>query len=199
MANRQDFQILSPWIKPNSRVLDLGCGRGELLAHFKKTAQIEAYGLEIDLSKVTEAVGLGVNAIQWDLNQELSLFDDQSFDVVIMTSTLQAVKRPDLLLNEMLRIGARGIVTFPNFAHWQCRLHLALKGRMPVSKTLPYAWYNTPNIHLCTFNDFEAFCAQAGFQILDKAMIDEAGKSPPWIEAWPNLLAEVGLYHLAKF
>ena len=151
---RLDQQLAEKWIKPHSRVLDLGCGDGELLAHMQRKLHINGYGLEIDEDKITAAIGRGLNIIQQDLNEGLGRFDDQSFDFVVMAQALQAVKAPDQLLLDMLRVAREAIITFPNFAHWPNRLAV-LRGRMPVTKTLPYQWFDTPNIRVGTFADFE--------------------------------------------
>ena len=152
--NNIDHQLAEKWIKPKSRVLDLGCGDGTLLLHLQKTLGVTGYGLEIDEAKINEAIGKGLNIIEQDLNDGLARFSDNSFDTVVMARALQAVKSPDQLLIDMLRVAKEGIVTFPNFAYWQNRVYLGIKGIMPMSETLPHEWYNTPNIHLCTFKDF---------------------------------------------
>lgn len=169
---RIDQQLAEKWIKPGSSVLDLGCGDGELLAHMSQKHQIRAYGLEIDQEKIAIAVSRGLNIIQQDLNLGLSRFADQSFDYVVMAQALQAVDAPDVLLRDMVRVGKQAIITFPNFAHWKTRSFLALKGMMPVSDALPYMWYNTPNIHLCTFKDFEALCAENQIQIINRLAVN---------------------------
>ena len=157
MSLRVDLQIISDWIPQGARVLDLGCDDGTLLQHLQQRG-ISGYGLEIDNNKFVDCINAGVNVIQADLNQGLPQFSDQSFDFVILSQTLQAIKRPDFLLEEIVRVGKQGIIGFPNFGHWQCRLQLALGGHMPQSRTLPHDWFNTPNIHLCTVQDFEKLC-----------------------------------------
>ena len=137
---RLDLRLAERWIKPQSRVLDLGCGDGELLAHLRDNFDIKGYGLEIDEEKINDCVARGVNVIQQNLNKGLSNFGDNSFDSVIMTQALQAVEKPDQLLNDMLRVGKQAIITFPNFAHWKTRSYLFFKGQMPVSEALPYSW-----------------------------------------------------------
>ena len=155
---RADFEIILDWIQPDSRVLDMGCGDGALLDILQKQRGVKAYGLEIDPANIARCVALGVNVIQQDLNNGVDNFDDGAFDTVVMTQALQTVRRPDRLLDEMLRVGRETIITFPNFGYWPIRTYLMTHGRMPVSKTLPYTWYNSPNIHLCTFRDFESLC-----------------------------------------
>ena len=196
---RPDLEIISKWIKPSSRVLDLGCGDGTLLAHLEKTRGVEGYGLEIDPDNVVACIERGVSVIQSDLDAGLSdYFDDNSFDYVVMTQTLQAVHYPSRLLNEMLRVGRQGIVTFPNFGHWQSRLQIALGGHMPVSRALPNEWYNTPNIHLCTLKDFERLCQKYDIDILQRNVVDTAHRSNLGMKLLPNLLGEIALYRFQR-
>jgi methionine biosynthesis protein MetW len=147
---RPDLTIIQHWVKPNSQVLDLGCGEGELLSYLKAEKSVRGYGLEINPEKITHCIKNGINVIEQNLDTGLSNFKDNSIDTVVMAQALQAVQNPDLLVDEMLRIGNQAIVTFPNFGYWRTRLYLLLKGRMPMSESLPYNWYDTPNIHLCT-------------------------------------------------
>ncbi|HDZ56881.1 MAG TPA: methionine biosynthesis protein MetW [Pseudomonas xinjiangensis] len=195
---RADLQIIQEWIKPNSHVLDLGCGDGELLRYLRDHKQVHGYGLEIDPDKITSCVRNGINVIEQDLDKELNNFGDKSFDTVVMTQSLQAMHFPDRVLEDMLRIGKEGILTFPNFAHWRCRLYLSGKGRMPVSEFMPYTWYNTPNIHFCTFQDFEDLCRSRSIQILDRLVVDQTHQSS-WLSAlWPNLLGEIAIYRITR-
>ena len=198
MSLRPDLDIISGWIRPGARVLDLGCGDGTLLSHLHETRQVTGYGIEIDPDNVEACIRAGVNVIQTDLDAGLSDFDEDSFDYVVMTQTLQAVRYPARLIDEMLRVGREGIVTFPNFGHWRCRVQLALQGRMPVVRTLPYEWYDTPNIHLCTIRDFEALCRRKGIEILQRAVVDHAHRSSLVMRLLPNLLAEIALYRFRK-
>lgn len=194
MALRSDLAIISDWIKPGSRVLDLGCGDGALLEHLHANREVTGYGLEIDNDNVTRCIARGVNVLQTDLDEGVSDFPDNSFDFVIMTQTLQAVRYPDRLLEEMLRIGREGIVTFPNFAHWSARLQIGLLGRMPVSRTLPNPWYNTPNIRLCTVSDFEQLCDERGIHILQRTMINNRYQRNFSNYLLPNLTGQIALY-----
>ena len=198
VALRPDLDIISNWITSGSRVLDLGCGDGTLLAHLWDTRQVSGYGLEIDSVNITKCIRVGVNVIQTDLDAGLSDFDEASFDYVVMTQTLQAVYYPARLLDEMLRVGREGIVTFPNFGHWRSRMHVALRGRMPVSRSLPEEWYNTPNIHLCTLRDFELLCANKGIRILQRTVVDYTHHSNFAMTLLPNLLGEIALYRFQR-
>ena len=200
-----DYELAHSWIKQGSKVLDLGCGDGELLAHLQNTLGVTGYGLEIDEDRINLAIAKGVNVIEQDLNDGLSQFADNSFDTVVMMRALQAVKNPKNMLLDMLRVANQGIVTFPNFAYWQNRMSLGLKGIMPMSETLPNQWYDTPNIHLCTFKDFERLCEENQIRILDSiAISDNKGSKPSnllmnkFIKHAPNLLADVAIYRIAK-
>jgi methionine biosynthesis protein MetW len=195
---RRDHQIISQWIQSNSKVLDLGCGKGELLAGLKTHKNIVGYGLEIDPDNITNCINKGVNVVEQDLDTGLGNFKNQAFNTVVMTQALQAVKQPDVLLDEMLRIGEEAIITFPNFGHWRTRAYLGFKGRMPISKTLPYTWYNTPNIHLCTFKDFEALCFRKGLTVVKRTVVDQKHYDHWWIRLWPNLLGEIAIYRVSK-
>ena len=195
---RLDLRLAERWIKPKSRVLDLGCGDGELLAHLRDSFDVKGYGLEIDEEKINDCVARGVNVIQQNLNKGLSNFGDNSFDSVIMTQALQAVEKPDQLLNDMLRVGKQAIITFPNFAHWKTRSYLFFKGQMPVSEALPYSWYDTPNIHLCTFRDFEDLCQKLDIKILNRLAVDDDQQGSFFMKYLPNLMGEVAIYRVSR-
>lgn len=198
MALRPDFEIISEWIAPDSRVLDLGCGDGSLLAYLHASRRVSGYGLEIDEDKILKCIESGVNVIQTDLDAGLSDFDADSFDYVVLSQTLQAVLYPEHLLDEMLRVGRAGIVSFPNFGYWPNRLQILLGGHMPVSRNLPNEWYNTPNIHLCTLKDFERLCAKKGITILQRTVVDQAHRTNWWMRLLPNLLGEIALYRFQR-
>ncbi|NOX09494.1 MAG: methionine biosynthesis protein MetW [Gammaproteobacteria bacterium] len=198
MNLRTDLQIISDWIKPSTSVLDLGCGKGELLYYLQQQHQVTGYGLEIAEENITSCIQSGVNVIQLDLDGGLADFKDNSFDYVVMAHTLQAVRHPEQLLQEMLRIGKEGIVTFPNFGHWRGRLHLFLHGSMPVTRALPNSWYNTPNIHLCTIRDFEKLCHEQGIHILQRSVVNHAHRHSLGARILPNLLGEIAIYHFCK-
>ena len=194
----QDISFINGWINPNSRVLDLGCGDGSLLASLTKDLNVSGYGLEIDPESINQCVAKGVNVIEQDLNNSLANFPDNSFDTVIMTQALQAMRYPHLVLDEMLRIGSQCVITFPNFGHWRARAYLTLRGRMPVTKQLAYQWYDTPNIHFFTYSDFEALCHERNITVLRKQFIGEHFLDRQLKNLWPNLFAQTAVYHLSK-
>jgi methionine biosynthesis protein MetW len=198
MALRADLDIISGWISEGSRVLDLGCGDGALLAYLQDNRHVTGYGLEIDDANIVKCVQAGVNVIQTDLDAGLSDFQADTFDYVVMTQTLQAIYYPHRLLNEMLRIGREGIVTFPNFGHYLARIQIGLGGHMPISKSLPNEWYDTPNIHLCTVKDFERLCQQQNIHILQRTVVDHTHKTSLGMRLLPNLLGEIALYRFER-
>jgi len=198
MNTRIDLKILEPWVKEGTHVLDLGCGDGSLLKHLHSTRKVTGYGLENDPEQIQACIENGINVIEKSLDKELSDFGDNSFDTVLMTFALQVMKHPDIILEEMLRVGRECIVTFPNFGNFNARLSLMFGGRMPVTKRLPYQWYDTPNIHFCTVSDFEALCRDKGYQILNREMISLSPINSALKNIWPNLFAETAVYHLTK-
>jgi methionine biosynthesis protein MetW len=195
---RFDLALIQDWIKPRSRVLDLGCGDGTLLAALRDHRQVAGLGVEIEPDDITRCIARGIDVVEQDLNASLANFRSGSFDVVVMTLALQALQYPHLVLDEMLRIGNECIVTFPNFGHWRARGYLILRGRMPVSKFLPYTWYDTPNIHFCTVDDFEALCREKNIRILDRAVVDPANNQGWIARRWPNLFGVTAVYHISR-
>lgn len=193
---RADLDIIKDWIPAGSRVLDLGCGNGELLAYLQTNKQVTGYGLEINDENIKQCIRRGVNVLELDLDKGLGNFASNSFDIVVMSQALQAVHYPDRILEEMLRVGRECIITFPNFGHWRCRWYLARNGRMPVSEFLPYTWYNTPNIHFCTFEDFERLCHELKVKVLDRLAVDRQHRHGIGSRLWPNLLGEIGIYRV---
>lgn len=198
MNRRGDFEIIKNWVKPESRILDLACGDGQLLHEMMQEKQARGYGLEINAQNIEACIQRGVNVLEQNLDRGLGNFRDASFDTVIMTQALQVLHFPHLVLDEMLRVGRECIITFPNFGHWRCRLYLGLNGRMPVSKFMPYTWYDTPNIHFCTFRDFEALCQQRNYRVLNRTVVDQSYQSNLLNRRFPNLMGEVAIYHLTK-
>jgi methionine biosynthesis protein MetW len=191
--SRADFAAIARWVRPGARVLDLGCGDGSLLKFLKEERRVSGYGVEIDDASVHACVRNGVNVIQSDLERGLLDFENESFDFVVLSQTLQAMKNSERIINEMLRVGHEGIVTFPNFGYWKNRLHV-LSGHMPVSDNLPYRWYDTPNVHLCTVADFEDFCEEHRLRILERVVMrDEVP-----VNFLPNLLGSLAIYRFRR-
>lgn len=195
---RDDLAVIYDWVPTGARVLDLGCGDGTLLDALARDKNVTGYGLEIDPGGITACLARGVNVIEQNLDDGLANFDDGAYDLVVMTQALQALRRPDLMLDEMLRVAEEGIITFPNFAYWRHRVHLGLRGYMPVSKSLPHAWYDTPNIHLSTFNDFEHLCREKGLKIIDRAVGIGGNKGNRLSRHWPNLFGEIAIFRVAR-
>jgi methionine biosynthesis protein MetW len=190
---RPDFAAIANWVKPSARILDLGCGDGSLLRYLSEQRGGIGYGVEIDDDGILACIKNGVNVIQGDLERGLSGFADGSFDYVILSQTLQAVRSSDRVVREMLRVGREGIVTFPNFGFWRNRLQV-IRGHMPVSDNLPYQWFDTPNIHLCTTTDFENFCRDHGVRILERIVLSDRGT----VTFLPNLLGSLAVYRFER-
>ena len=195
---RPDLEIIQQWIEPDSRVLDIGCGDGSLLNYLNVSKNVSSIGLEIDPENIEQCITHGVNVVEQDIDAGLSNFESNSFDTVLLAQTLQALHNPHLLIEEMLRIGNKGIVTFPNFGNWKSRVYLASRGRMPVSKFMPHQWYDTPNIHFCTVKDFDALCHEMNIRILTRTVVDSQHQGGWAVRAWPNLLGEIAIYHLTR-
>ena len=197
---RPDLAVIAANVAPGSRVLDIGCGDGELMAALRDTRQADARGMELDPHNVAECVARGLSVIQGDADQDLSFYPDGAVDYAILSQTLQTTKRPDLVLDELLRIGRKAIVSFPNFGHYEVRLRLLVGGRMPRTATLDRTWYDTPNIHMCTIRDFFALCEADGYRVERWMGVDAAGGRAPWQRSrWlANLFAEQGLFLLSR-
>ncbi len=195
---RSDLQIIANWIEEDAHILDLGCGDGTLLAYLAQHKNVTGYGLEIDNQNIQACISKGVSVIQSNLDQGLTGILDNTFDYVVMSQSLQAMQFPDKLLDEMLRVGKQGIVSFPNMGHWRSRIQFALGGKMPVTKALPYQWYDTPNIHLCTIKDFKELCQQKKIKIYRHAVVDREHIGHLSINLLPNLLAESALFQFSS-
>ncbi|MFO1334122.1 MAG: methionine biosynthesis protein MetW [Piscinibacter sp.] len=193
MSERKDMELIAELVPPGSRVLDLGCGNGELLAHLRSHRGCSGYGIEIADDNVLACAQRGVDVIQLNLEDGLAIFEDRSFDVVLQLETLQHLRNTEKMLRETARVGRIGIVSFPNFAHWPNRLRVAT-GRMPVTKALPYEWYDTPNIRVGTYADFEVLARKDGLRILDSFGIQD-GEA---VRRWPNLLASVAVFKFER-
>ena len=193
LSDRSDFQAIASWIRPDSSVLDLGCGDGLLLKYLKQTRNARGYGIDIADANVLACVKNGVNVIQSDLERGLAGFDAGSFDCVILSQTLQAVRHTEEIVLDMLRVGREAIVSFPNFGRWDLRLQLAL-GKMPMSAELPYQWYNTPNVHLFTIADFDSFCAGHGIRVLERATLHRGRP----VRTFANFFGSLAVYRVEK-
>ncbi len=193
MSDRSDFAAIAAWIPEGASVLDLGCGDGSLLRYLQDACAVRGYGVEISDQDIVSCIINGVSVIQSDLDSGLADFEDGSFDFVILSQTLQAIRHTEPLMQEMLRVGREGIVSFPNFGYWKNRKQVML-GNMPVSSELPYQWYNTPNVHLCTLNDFENFC-RAGCISITERRVMAGGRE---VTMLPNLLGSTAVYRFQR-
>ena len=193
MSDQSTIESIASLVPSGSRVLDLGCGDGAMLAYLQATRGCSGYGVEIDDANVHACVQRGVNVIQLNLDEGLNLFEDQSFDVVLQIDTLQHLRNAEVMLRETARVGRTGIVAFPNFGHWPNRLSV-LRGRMPVTKRLPYQWYDTPNIRVGTFKDFAALAAKNQLQVLDAFGLQEGRE----VRLWPNARAGTAVFKLQR-
>ncbi|MBX3604456.1 MAG: methionine biosynthesis protein MetW [Piscinibacter sp.] len=189
MSERKDMELIAELVPPGARVLDLGCGSGALLALLKQQRGCSGYGVDVDDANVLACAQRGVDVIQLNLEEGLAMFDDNSFDVVLQLDTLQHLRNTERMLRETARVGRIGIVSFPNFAHWPNRLRVAT-GRMPVTKALPYEWYDTPNIRVGTYADFEVLARKESLRILDAFGIQDGAV----VRGWPNLMASVAVF-----
>jgi len=195
---RVDFDVIEAWVTPHSRVLDLGCGDGTLLARLRDQKQVSGYGVEINVNNIITSIEKGVSVIQADLDTGLRDFETDSVDYVVLSQTLQAMHYPHFVLREMLRVGREAIVSFPNIGHWLARLQLGVSGRMPRTPSLPYNWYNTPNIHLHTLRDFESLCEKEDIEILERRVLDRHGRSGLLDRNLPNLFGATAMYRIQR-
>lgn len=189
-----EYQVILEWIEPHSSVLDLGCGDGELLSILVKEKKAHAQGIEIDEQAIHECVAKGLSVFQEDIDVGLSEYTDKSFDYVILSQSLQQVKRPDFVLREAVRVGKKTIVSFPNFAHYSSRFQIFFGGKVPVTPALPYEWYDTPNLHFLSITDFTEFCRKRDIKIENSAYIGKDRR----VETFPNFFAEIGIFLLSK-
>ena len=197
--DRKDFKFISGWIEKDSTVLDLGCGDSTLLNFLRNNKNVKGYGFEKDIKKVQESISKNINVIQADFNSGLEkYFEKNFFDYALMTQALQENKNPDKIIIEMLRVAKEGIVTFPNMGFWKNRLQLGLLGKMPVSDSLPNNWFDTPNIHLCTFKDFEKLCDDLNITIIEKMVLNSNYEPNKLLSLFPNLFGEIALYRFCK-
>lgn len=192
MNLRDDLQLIYDWIPEKSRVLDLGCGKGELLSELVRNKHCSGYGVEIDTEGVLASMERGINVIQADLEQGLQDFDSNSFDILVLSQTIQAMQNTENILRDLTRVAKQAIVSFPNFGYWRNRVQLGLTGHMPVSERMPYQWYNTPNIHFCTIVDFELLCVKNGIHILERAVMTKGKR----VNTLPNLLGSLAFYRV---
>ena len=197
---RIDLQLIADLVEPKARVLDVGCGEGLLLSYLQDFRQVDGRGIELSMAGVREAVGQGLSVIQGDADTDLAAYPPDSFDYVILSKTLQATRNPRGVLENLLRIGRRAIVSFPNFGYWRNRLHLGLRGRMPVTSALSYQWYETPNIHFCTIRDFVVLCQDLGLVIETAFALDGAGHRRDWDVTgdWANLMGADAVFLLRR-
>ncbi|MBU1426087.1 MAG: methionine biosynthesis protein MetW [Gammaproteobacteria bacterium] len=193
IQSRPDFAAIAAWIPQGSSVLDLGCGDGSLLRYLRETRQVRGYGVEISDANIAASIANGVNVIQSDLESGIADFENQSFDFVILSQTLQATRHTEALMKEIVRVGREGIISFPNFGYWKNRLQVML-GNMPVSDELPYQWYDTPNVHLCTLDDFEILCDHQKILILGRHVMTNGSE----VHMLPNLLGSTAVYRFRR-
>ena len=192
------LSIIERWVEEDTKVLDLGCGNGEILFELKKTKKITGLGVEIEENNIEQCLLKNINVIEQNIDDGLINFSNNSFDVVILSQTIQVLKNPNTALEEITRIGKTCIVTIPNFGHWRSRIGLLISGKMPVTNPLPDSWYGTPNIHLCTLKDFENLCNDLSISIEERVAINSSNKNKWYLNIWPNLFSASAIYKISK-
>jgi len=192
------LSVIEKWVEVRSKVLDLGCGNGNILSELQKTKDVIGLGVEIEEKNIEECLLQNINVIEQNIDDGLINFSNDSFDVVILSQTIQVLKNPDTALEEITRIGKTCIVTIPNFGHWRSRLSLLLNGRMPVTSPLPESWHATPNIHLCTLKDFEMLCSELLISIEERVTVNSNNQSKWYLDIWPNLFSASAIYKISK-
>ena len=195
MMQRGDIDTIVSWVPEGGKVLDLGCGDGELLDRLQAEKRVEGLGVDIDPANIIAAVSKGLCVVQQDMEDGLQNFEESRFDAVIIAYSLQVLERPHTVLERIVSIGKEAIVTFPNFGHWRSRLSLLFSGRMPKTKALPYSWFDTPNIHFCTVADFETLCKDLNIVVVERRMSSRAGLLA---QLWPNLFAKSASYRITR-
>ncbi|MEE8541781.1 MAG: methionine biosynthesis protein MetW [Desulfobacterales bacterium] len=197
---RFDLKIIASWIEPGSRVISLGCGEGDLLHYLKQKKQVIGTGIDHNEVKVARGIERGLSILQGDINTEVLDYSDDFFDYVILSQTLQQIYEPAKLIQAMLRIGKKGVVSFPNFSHWRIRLQLLMSGYAPITRELPYEWYDTPNIRVITLKDFHKFARDVDFKILKEVAISTNSheKTGTIIKTWANMRASYGIFLIGK-
>ena len=192
------IEVIKNWIDKESSVLDLGCGNGEILNILSREWESTVLGVEINQDNINKCIQAGLNVIHQNIDEGLENFNDNSFDIVIMSQTIQVLKEPKKALQEVTRIGSESIVTIPNFGYWTTRINLLISGKMPVTGTLPNSWYDTANIHLCTIKDFENLCSECGIDVSEKCFFNKFGKESVLAKMAPNLFATTAMYKISK-
>ena len=192
------LSIIERWVEEDTKDLDLGCGNGEILFELKKTKKITGLGVEIEENNIEQCLLKNINVIEQNIDDGLINFSNNSFDVVILSQTIQVLKNPNTALEEITRIGKTCIVTIPNFGHWRSRIGLLISGKMPVTNPLPDSWYGTPNIHLCTLKDFENLCNDLSISIEERVAINSSNKNKWYLNIWPNLFSASAIYKISK-
>ena len=192
------LSVIEKWVEVRSKVLDLGCGNGNILSELQKTKDVNGLGVEIEEKNIEECLLQNINVIEQNIDDGLINFSNDSFDVVILSQTIQVLKNPNTALEEITRIGKTCIVTIPNFGHWRSRLSLLLNGRMPVTSPLPESWHATPNIHLCTLKDFEMLCSELLITIEERVTVNSNNENKWYLDIWPNLFSASAIYKISK-